>query len=134
MGSLVVDTSALIAVLLLEDDAEKYAAALGSATALRMAAPVWLETVMVATTRSGEAGYREVTRFIDNLRIEVVPADRSLVETAFAGWMRYGKGRHPAGLNYGDCFSYALAKQGNEPLLFKGEDFSLTDVIQALDR
>jgi ribonuclease VapC len=134
MGSLVVDTSALLAVLLLEDDAMKYAAALGSATALRMTAPTWLETLMVATTRSGEAGYREVTRFIDDLRIEVVPADRPLVETAFAGWMRYGKGRHPARLNYGDCFSYALAKLSNEPLLFKGEDFSLTDVIPALDR
>lgn len=134
MGSLVVDTSALIAVLLLEDDAEIYAAALGSAAALRMAAPTWLETVMVAATRSGEAGYREVTRFIDDLRIEIVPADRPLVETAFAGWMRYGKGRHPAGLNYGDCFSYALAKLGNTPLLFKGEDFSLTDVIPALGR
>jgi ribonuclease VapC len=134
MGSLVVDTSALLAGLLLEDDAMKYAAALGSATALRMTAPTWLETLMVATTRSGEAGYREVTRFIDDLRIEVVPADRPLVETAFAGWMRYGKGRHPARLNYGDCFSYALAKLSNEPLLFKGEDFSLTDVIPALDR
>jgi len=134
MGSLIVDTSALLAVLILEDDAEKYAAALGSATALRMTAPTWLETLMVATTRSGEAGYREATRFIDDLRIEVVPADRPLVETAFAGWMRYGKGRHPASLNYGDCFSYALAKLGNEPLLFKGEDFSLTDVIPAFGR
>ena len=131
MGSLVVDTSALLAVLLLESDAEEYAAALGSATALRMAAPTWLETVMVASARSGEAGYREVSRFISELRIEVVPADRPLVETAFAGWLRYGKGRHPAGLNYGDCFSYALAILSKEPLLFKGGDFLLTDVMLA---
>lgn len=132
MNALVVDTSALLAVLLLEDDAPRYAEALGSATALCMAAPTWLETVMVATARSGEAGCKEVMRFIDDLYIEVVPADRALVEIACAGWMRYGKGRHPAGLNYGDCFSYALAKLRNEPLLFKGDDFPLTDINPAL--
>jgi ribonuclease VapC len=132
MSSLVVDTSALLAVLLLEDDAAKYAEALGSATALRMAAPIWLETAMVATTRSGEAGYRELTRFLDDLRIEVMPVDRTLAEAAFAGWVRYGKGRHPAGLNYGDCYSYALAKQRNEPLLFKGGYFALTDIASAV--
>lgn len=132
MGSLVVDTSALLAVLLLEDDAAQYAEAFGSATALRMAAPIWLETALVATTRSGEAGYRELTRFIDGLRIEVMVVDRALAEAACAGWVRYGKGRHPAGLNYGDCFSYALAKQRNEPLLFKGQDFALTDITPAI--
>jgi len=132
MAALVVDTSALLAVLLLESDAAEYAEALGSATALRLAAPTWLETAMVATARSGAAGYRELMRFIDDLRIEVVPADRTLVEAAFAGWARYGKGRHPAGLNYGDCFSYALAKQSNTPLLFKGADFVLTDLSPAI--
>lgn len=132
MTSLVVDTSALLTVLLLEDEAAKYAEALGSAETLCMAAPTWLETAMVATARSGEAGYRELTSFIDDLHIEVIPADRALAEAAFAGWMRYGKGRHPAGLNYGDCFSYALAKQRNEPLLFKGGDFALTDITSAV--
>ncbi len=134
MGVLVVDTSALLAVLQLEEDAAAFAEALGAATELRMAAPTWLETAMVATVRSGNDGYREFSRFIDELRIEIVPADRQLVEGAFEGWRRYGKGRHPAGLNYGDCFSYALAKQRNERLLFKGDDFSLTDVISALGR
>lgn len=132
MATLVVDTSALLAVLLLESDAGNYAEALGSASALCMAAPTWLETAMVATARSGEAGHRELVRFIDDLRIEVVPADRALVAAAFAGWLRYGKGRHPAGLNYGDCFSYALAKQSNTPLLFKGADFALTDLTPAI--
>ncbi len=131
-GSLVVDTSALLAVLLLEDDAAVYAEALGLATELRMAAPTWLETAMVATVRSGDDGYRELSRFIDELHIEIVPADRLLVEGAFEGWRRFGKGRHPAGLNYGDCFSYALAKLRNEPLLFKGDDFPLTDINPAL--
>jgi ribonuclease VapC len=131
---LVVDTSALLAVLLLEEDAAVYAEALGSAPELRMAAPTWLETALVATVRSGDEGYRELSRFIDELRIEIVPADRQLVEGSFEGWRRYGKGRHPAGLNYGDCFSYALAIQRNEPLLFKGGDFSLTDVTPAIRR
>lgn len=131
---MIVDTSALLAVLLLEEDAAAYAEALGAATALCMSAPTWLETAMVATVRCGDAGYRELTRFIDDLRIEIVPTDQLLAEQAFEGWRRYGKGRHPAGLNYGDCFSYALAKQRNERLLFKGDDFSLTDVISALGR
>jgi ribonuclease VapC len=128
MTALVVDTSALLAVLLQEPDATVYAEALAAANELRMAAPVWLETAMVATGRSGEAGGREFARFADELGIEIVPADRALVEAAYAGWLRYGKGRHAAGLNYGDCFSYALAKTRREPLLFKGEDFPLTDV------
>jgi ribonuclease VapC len=131
-GPLVVDTSALLAVLLLEDDAAAYAEALGLAAELRMAAPTWLETAMVATVRSGADGYRELSRFIDELHIEIVPADRLLVEGAFEGWRRFGKGRHPAGLNYGDCFSYALATARNEPLLFKGGDFALTDVTPAI--
>lgn len=131
-GALVVDTSALLAVLLLEDDAATYAEALGAASELRMAAPIWLEAAMVATLRSGEAGYRELSRFIDDLRIEIVPADRLLVEGAFDGWRRFGKGRHPAGLNFGDCFSYALAMLRNEPLLFKGDDFSRTDIAAAV--
>jgi ribonuclease VapC len=131
-GSLVVDTSALLAVLLLEEDAAVYAEALGAATALRMAAPTWLETAMVATVRSGDDGYCELSRFIDELHIEIVPADRLLVEKAFEGWRHFGKGRHPAGLNYGDCFSYALATARNEPLLFKGGDFALTDVTPAI--
>ncbi|MCO5118235.1 MAG: type II toxin-antitoxin system VapC family toxin [Burkholderiaceae bacterium] len=128
MAALVVDTSALMAVLLQEQDAAVYAEALGAAGQLCMAAPVWLEAAMVATGRSGEAGGRELARFADALGIEIVAADRALVEAAYEGWLRYGKGRHVAGLNYGDCFSYALAKLRQEPLLFKGNDFSLTDI------
>ncbi len=132
MTALVVDTSALIAVLRLENDAAQYAEVLGGALELRIAAPVWLETAMVATARSGDMGYRELTRFIDELGIEVVPVDHAIAQAALAGWRQYGKGRHPAGLNFCGCFSYALAKLRNEPLLFKGEDFSRTDVISAL--
>ena len=71
---------------------------------------------------------REFARFADALGIGIVAADRALVEAAYEGWLRYGKGRHAAGLNYGDCFSYVLAELRREPLLFKGNDFPLTDL------
>ena len=128
MAALVVDTSALMAVLLKEPDAVRYARALGAASELRMAAPTWLEAAMVATGRSGRIGQQELVRFIEKMQIEIVPADHALVEAAYAGWLRWGKGRDAAGLNYGDCFSYALAMLRQEPLLFKGDDFSQTDV------
>ena len=96
-----------------------FAGALSDASELRMAAPTWLETAMVATARCVGDGYRELVDFLDFVGIEVVPVDLALARLAYDGWIRYGKGRHPAGLNYGDCFAYALAKQRGEPLLFK---------------
>jgi ribonuclease VapC len=132
MTALVVDTSALMAVLLKEEDALPFSAAMSAATELRMSAPTWLETALVATARGAGAGYRELVDFLDFVGIEVVPVDLTLAQIAYEGWTRYGKGRHPAGLNYGDCFSYALAKQRREPLLFKGLDFRLTDIQSAI--
>ena len=132
MTDLVVDTSALMAVLLGEVDAQPFADALSGASNLRMSAPTWLEAALVATARSAGDGYRELTGFLDFVGIEIVPVDQALVEIAYAGWLRYGKGRHPAGLNYGDCFAYALAKQRGDPLLFKGGDFALTDILSAI--
>lgn len=128
---MVVDTSALVAILLNEDDALNYATALASADELCMSAANWLETSMVAASRLGAAGLGELVRFLDDLGMEVITVDQALAEAALAGWVRFGKGRHAAGLNFGDCFSYALARQRNEPLLFKGNAFSLTDVIAA---
>ncbi|HYN78569.1 MAG TPA: type II toxin-antitoxin system VapC family toxin [Lamprocystis sp. (in: g-proteobacteria)] len=132
MTALVVDTSAVMAVLLREGDAPLFAGALSDASELRMAAPTWLETAMVATARCVGDGYRELVDFLDFVGIDVVPVDLALARLAYDGWVRYGKGRHPAGLNYGDCFSYALAKQRGEPLLFKGADFALTDLQPAI--
>lgn len=83
---------------------------------------------MVITGRRGEVGQRESVQIANELGIEIVLTDRALVEAAYQGWLRYGKRRHAAGLNYGDCFSYALAKLRQEPLLFKGDDFSQTDI------
>jgi ribonuclease VapC len=129
---MVIDTSALMAILMGEPDAERYAAALVAAPRLRMAAPTWLEAVVVATARRGPGGHAYLVELLQRLQVTVVAFDEVLADIAYAGWLRYGRGRHPAGLNFGDCIAYALARQLREPLLFKGEDFSRTDVLAAL--
>ncbi|NMF82624.1 type II toxin-antitoxin system VapC family toxin [Nodosilinea sp. P-1105] len=129
----VVDTSALIALLLQESEAEQIAGILSMARTIRITAPNLLETAIVAITRRGEKGYDQLQAMLKRLEVEVVACDGALVEIAIQAWQQYGKGRHPAGLNFGDCFSYALAKQQSTPLLFKGEDFSQTDLLSALD-
>jgi ribonuclease VapC len=87
-----------------------------------------LEASIVIESRKGEAGGRELDLLIYRGGIEVVGVDQDQAETARAAWRRFGKGRHPAGLNYGDCFAYALAKSRQLPLLFRGDDFSQTDI------
>ena len=131
-GGVVVDTSALMAILLDEPEAARIAKIFSEATALRMSAPSWLETAQVATARRGPAGFEQFEELVGRLGIEIVPCDEAMAKTAYAAWLRYGKGRNPASLNFGDCFSYALAKLRGEPLLFKGEDFSQTDLKVAL--
>lgn len=83
---------------------------------------------MVVTVRLGPAGTEALEDLIEACGIVVQPADLALAEAAFAAWQRFGKGRHPAGLNFGDCFSYALAARCNAGLLFKGDDFTHTDL------
>ena len=131
-GPLVVDTSALIAILLAEPDALRFAQALHGADELRMSAPSWLEAAQVATGRRGVEGYAQFHELVTRLAIEIVPCDEAMARIAYEAWLRFGKGRHPASLNFGDCFSYALAKLRGEPLLFKGEDFSKTDLVAAI--
>lgn len=131
-GPLVVDTSALLAVLFAEDDARTYAEALQAAPRLRMAAPTWVESMQVAAARRGSIGQDGLQELLARLDVEVVAFDAALARLAHDAWLRFGKGRHPAGLNFGDCFSYALAKQSGDRLLFKGGDFSLTDLPAAL--
>jgi ribonuclease VapC len=129
---MVVDTSALMSLLLGEADAQDYARALHAADRLSIAAPTWLECAMVITSRRGVQGHDIFVELMNTLAVEVVPFDAALAQLAYAAWSRYGKGRHPAGLNMGDCYSYALARQRGEPLLFKGEDFSQTDIQGAI--
>jgi len=83
---------------------------------------------MVIESRKGEAGGRELDLLLYRVRIEVVTVDYDQAEMARLAWRRFGKGRHPAALNYGDCFAYALAKSRQAPLLFTGDDFTKTDI------
>jgi ribonuclease VapC len=122
-----------MSILLGEADAEHYATALHGASHLAIAAPTWLECSLVITSKRGTAGQAIFDELINALAVEVVPFDAALAQLAYDAWLRYGKGRHPAALNMGDCFSYAMARQRGEPLLFKGEDFSRTDLSNALD-
>src|SRR5579872_59171 len=91
-----------------------------------------LETAIVMETRFGDGGGRELDLLIHRLPLRAVAVDHDQLEWARIGFRRFGKGRHPAGLNFGDCFSYALSKVSGEPLLYKGSDFEKTDVLRIL--
>jgi len=118
----------LIAILLGEPEAEALARAIARDPVRLISTFSALETGIVIEVRKGEAGGREFDLLLHRARIEIVPMNVEQYEIAREAWRIYGKGRHPAGLNIGDCCSYALAKYSGEPLLFKGEDFSKTDI------
>jgi ribonuclease VapC len=125
---MVLDTSALVAMLAREPVADRLVAAVeGDHTRLISAATV-VEASLVLLSRYGEAGEAVLDRLLRGIGAEVVPVGEEQVVLARDAALRYGRGRHPAALNYGDCFSYALAVARNEPLLFVGGDFSQTDV------
>jgi ribonuclease VapC len=130
---MVVDTSSLLCILLDEPEADRYARRLSEMDSANvMSAATWLEAMLVISARRGELGRQSLDELLALAVIEIQPVDAELARMAYQAWLQYGKGRHPAGLNFGDCFSYALAKKRQEPLLFKGEDFSKTDVASAL--
>lgn len=125
---MVLDTSALVAMLFEEPDAEVFRQALAADPVLLLSAATALETAIVVEARAGEAGARELDLFLHRGGVEIVAMTEEQFEVARVAWRRFGKGRHPAGLNFGDCFAYALSRTSGEPLLFKGSDFSSTDV------
>jgi ribonuclease VapC len=125
---MVIDSSAIIAVLLNEANAAQIAEAIDSGAQRLLSAASLLEASIVIESRKGEDAGRELDLLIYRAAIEIVAVDQDQAEIARVAWRRYGKGRHPAGLNYGDCFSYALARSRGLPLLFQGEDFSRTDI------
>jgi len=129
---MVVDSSALLAILLGEPEGEALAAALAAAPTAVLSAPNWLESMIVISARLGGPGAAALTQLLDVAQVQLLPADEALCRIAFDAWRRFGKRRQPAGLNYGDCFAYALAAQRGDALLFKGDDFSRTDVQSAL--
>jgi ribonuclease VapC len=124
---MVLDTSALLALLLNEPEATDMARAIASDPRRLVSAFTALETSVVIEARKGEDGGREFDLLAYKAGIDIVPMDSGQAELARSAWRKYGKGRHPAGLNIGDCCSYALARYTGEPLLFKGEDFAKTD-------
>ena len=126
---IVVDSSAFIAILRDEPEAERLSHAVTLAEVPMMAAATYLERAIVAARVPDGRGILDA--WLAARRISVVPVDHTLAQIAADAFVRYGKGRHPAGLNFGDCFAYALARSLNVPLLFKGDDYSRTDVVRA---
>ena len=126
---MVIDTSALAAIFFHEPERDAFRNAIVAASSRLISAATVLEAGMVIEGRRGGGAGREFDLFIVRAQIKIVPIDVELADLARAAWRKYGKGRHPAGLNFGDCFSYALAKATGEPLLTKGGDFARTDVL-----
>jgi ribonuclease VapC len=125
---MVLDTSALIAILTAEAEAERFASAIATADRRLLSAANWLETAVVIETRYGPAGGQKLDELVQIAQIQIEPVTAEQAAIARQAYQMYGKGRHPAGLNFGDCFAYALAKSKGEPLLFKGSDFNQTDL------
>lgn len=125
---MVLDTSALLAVLLNEPEADAFRIAIEEDETRLVSAGTLLETAIVIEARKGEAGGRELDLLIQKASITVVPVDTEHVADARRAYRRFGRGHHHAALNFGDVFAYALSKSTGEPLLFKGRDFGLTDV------
>jgi ribonuclease VapC len=125
---MVIDTSALAAIFFADPERQRFLNAITSAENRLLSAASVLETGIVLESRQGEAAGREFDLFVVRANLQIVSVDAEQAELARFAWRRYGKGRHPAALNYGDCFSYALAKSSDEPLLAKGTDFALTDI------
>lgn len=129
---MIVDSSALLAILFAEPDANRYANALADSSIRKMSAANYLETAIVVDRQLGVAAGRQFDAMIVRAGIEVVEVSKELADIARQAYLEFGKGGHPAGLNFGDCSSYALAKMSGLPLLYKGDDFSLTDVDAVL--
>ncbi len=125
---MILDASALLALLLDEPEAEEFRAAVEEDPTRLVSADNLLEAALVIEARKGEPGGRELDALIQKAEVVVVPVDAEQVFEARKAYRRFGKGRHPAALNFGDLFTYALARTSGEPLLFKGDDFAKTDV------
>ena len=127
---MVIDTSAVLAILQDEPERRNFAESIEAADARWMSAATWVETSIVIEARYGSDGLRDFDRLMERVAAEIVPVDVEQARAAREAFRRFGKGRHRAGLNFGDCFSYALARVLGEPLLFKGGDFSQTDLVK----
>jgi ribonuclease VapC len=129
---MIVDTSAALAILFNEPDAAKYAQAISEADSVRMSAVSFVEAALVVEMQTRPASSRDFDAFMRRSGISVEAVTEEQAYAARQAYTDFGKGNHAAGLNFGDCFAYALAKVMSEPLLFKGRDFARTDVVAAL--
>ena len=125
---MVIDTSAITAILLNEPEAHTFRLAVSRDPVRLMSTVSALEATCVLESRRGAAAGAELELLLHKIAVQVVPFDDNQLEIARNAWRRFGKGRHRASLNFGDCVAYALAKATGEPLLFKGTDFSQTDI------
>jgi ribonuclease VapC len=129
---MIVDTSAVLAILFNERDAKTYARAISEADSRRMSAASFVEAAVVVEAQTKESGSRQFDAFFRRAGIVIEPVTEEQAHAARQAYTDFGKGRHRAGLNFGDCFAYALAKVTGEPLLFKGNDFAKTDIEAAV--
>ncbi|MFN0142218.1 MAG: type II toxin-antitoxin system VapC family toxin [Mycobacterium sp.] len=125
---MVIETSALVAMLTNEPEAERFEAAVEADPVRMMSTASYLEAAIVVEQRFGEPGGRELDLWLHRAGVDLVSVDAEQADVARSAYRRFGKGRNRAGLNYGDCFAYALAKVSGEPLLCKGDDFARTDI------
>jgi ribonuclease VapC len=129
---MIVDTSAVVAILRGEPEADRYIAALAAAETARMSAGTWLETAVVVDANRDPVLSGRLDDLIAESRIEIAPVTHRQAEVARHAYWLFGRGSgHPAALNFGDCFAYALSRTTGEPLLYKGDDFARTDVAGA---
>ena len=128
---MVLDTSAIMAILFDEPEREALNLKIAAADQRLISAPTLVECSLVVEARKQSLGRAELELFVYTAELLVVPFDQAQADLATVAWRSYGKGRHPASLNLGDCFAYALAKARDQPLLFKGNDFSKTDISRA---
>jgi ribonuclease VapC len=130
---MVIDSSVLIALLLAEPEADGFVAVIAGAPSRLVSAASYLEAAIVMLARSGPDSKEELDRLLAGLSVTIIPFTHEQALLAVTAYRLYGKGSgHPAGLNFGDCFTYALAKFTGEPVLFKGNDFSRTDIEVAI--
>lgn len=128
---MVIDTSALVALLQGEPDAGEFSQVLAEAHDPVISAATLVEAAIVLGARAGDAGVAALDELLAAAAVRVVAVDEAQARAARDAYRRFGKGRHAAGLNYGDCFAYALAHTTGDSILFKGDDFSQTDVADA---
>ena len=129
---MIVDSSALIALVMQEAERDEITDTMLTAPSLKMSAATWFESCSVVDARKWAAASARFETLVDEFEMEIVPVTAEQARMARTAYQRFGRGQHKAGLNWGDCFAYALAKITGEPLLFKGNDFSQTDIRPAL--